>query len=251
MLQKAKEYGFFIAMFLLIVYGISFLAPDETSRPRVVNLGELLAPYVPGLLAIIKTAVIVLAITAAFIIVGLIAIPFRDWLEYQLAGRKEQREMTEQGHTAEPAITFTLDFPIKDYRKQERPVAPDGRLQEELAEVIRERNEWERKYRELSKQQVEKELTYAAVAALLMTGGRVGINEAQRIVRDNGGTVGRDYKPLQGLLLTISAMMTNHSPTAQDGAMHSEKLTVNRKYDAVNERVNTATGRSQPRKRRG
>lgn len=226
------------------------LLSQVTGQPLLprISLSELLAPYVPGALAIAKTLALAILITGGVILLWLLVVPFRDWLIYQLEQRNEADEQPITIYATHNELTEERQFPIKDYRTSERPAAQhDNGMQAELANAIAERNEWEHKYRELSKHQIEKELTYSAVLALMSTGGKTSINEAQAIVRANGGVVGRDYKPLQAILKGLAAL----SPTDEQTPIHSDKQAVNRKYERVNGRVNTATGRSQPRKRRG
>jgi hypothetical protein len=94
---------------------------------------------------------------------------------------------------------------------------------------------------------VERELTYAAVIALIESQGRLSINDAQKLVREHRGMVGRDYKPLQEVLRLLATL----SPTASDAPIHEAKQAVHEVNGRAYSRVNGATGRSQPRKGRG
>lgn len=129
---------------------------------------------------------------------------------------------------------------------------------EVVLRLTSERDEWKRAYERMERKYqeslrvvaaspepaVERELTYGAVAALIKSGGRLGINEAQKVVRAHGGVAGRDYKPLQEVLLLLAAL----SPTVPDAPIHEEKQAVNSRVNGECSPVNRAMGRSQPRR---
>lgn len=243
MLQRVKEVFFFLGIFALAVYGLSFLSPDTTSKPPTTSLKELLAPYVPGAIAILKAALLAIVITAAAIIVGFLVIPCRNWLKYQMEQYANELDDSER-----ETVAREIRINGQGYQVREKPVAaPDHRLQA----ATRERDEWHRKYMELlaarqSLSEPERELTYRAVAALLKT-GNVGIKEAIRVVRENGGVVGRKgYDELRDLLALLP------SPTVEERPDLRDSQAVNREPERVNQSVNRpAMGRSQPRRRRG
>lgn len=117
-LQRAKEVAFFISVFLLVVYGLSFLSPDTSSNPPAIGLKDLVAPYLPALLAILK-AVLICILT---IIIGLATIPFRDWLERQQEKRINKR-------ASKVAQEIRAPIPANDYRQKhqiEIPVASEN-----------------------------------------------------------------------------------------------------------------------------
>lgn len=117
-LQRAKEVAFFISVFLLVVYGLSFLSPDTSSNPPAIGLKDLVAPYLPALLAILKSVLICILT----IIIGLATIPFRDWLERQQEKRINKR-------ASKVAQEIRAPIPANDYRQRhqiEVPVAPEN-----------------------------------------------------------------------------------------------------------------------------
>jgi hypothetical protein len=246
MLQKAKEYGFFLAVFILVVYGISFLAPNTAGNP--ISLRELLAPYIPGALAILKTGLLAIAITVAAIVIGLLTIPFRHWLEHRM---NKSIAKTASQHQDKP-----IRVNINGWHIQEKRVAESDSL---LQVAIQERDEWQRKYHALlSSQRLAQAstaapegtsgaqmLTYASVVALLQE-RPTGINRAQEIVRKGGGTVPRDYSPLREIVKLL-----HPSPIEVSTSIHEVEQAVNNPVHGKYERVNGATGRSQPRKGRG
>lgn len=135
---------------------------------------------------------------------------------------------------------------------------------EVVLRLTQERDEWKRAHDELQQkyaraQQVqivqpvvepERELTYAAVLALVKTGGRVSINEAQKLIRGNRGMVGRDYRPLQEVLMAIAAL----SPTAPSAPIRESKQAVHEVNEGVHKHVNGEVGNRRarlPRKKRG
>lgn len=253
MLQRAKEVAFFIGVFVLVVYGLSFLSPDTTSEPPTTSLMELLAPYIPGVLAILKALLLAIVITAAAIIIGLLVIPIRNWLKYQM-----EQYATELDDSERETVAREMGPVINDYRQSHRArhqmIVPVAATDSRLESVIQERDEWRRKYNALlaarqSPPEPERELTYRAVAALLKA-GNVGIKEAIRIVRENGGVVGRKgYDELRDLLALLPSPIVQKNPDSRN------LQAVNRESDTktvVREPVNRpAMGRSQPRRRRG
>jgi hypothetical protein len=250
MLQKAKEYGFFLAVFILVVYGISFLAPNTAGNP--ISLRELLAPYIPGALAILKTGFLAIAITVASLVTGLLAIAFRDRLAYRM-NKSIAKTASQNDRPNDKPIRVN----INGWHVQEKRTAEsDSRLQA----ATQERDEWQRKYHALhsSYQRLAQAstsspeatsgallLTYASVVALLQE-RPTSINRAQEIVRREGGTVPRDYSPLREIVKLL-----HPSPIEESTPIHEVKPTANGVNAEKQNRVNGATGRSQPRKGRG
>lgn len=250
MLQRAKEVAFFIGVFVLVVYALSFLSPDTTSKPPTVSLKELLAPYIPGLLAILKGALLAIVITAAAIIVGLLVIPVRNWLKYQMEQYANELDDSERETVAREMGPVINDY-RQNHRARHQMIVPVAATDSRLEGVIQERDEWRRKYNALlqARPEPERELTYQAVAALLKA-GNVGIKEGIRIVRENGGVVGRKgYDELRDLLALLPSPIVQKNPDSRN------LQAVNRESDTktvVREPVNRpAMGRSQPRRRRG
>jgi hypothetical protein len=250
MLQKAKEYGFFLAVFILVVYGISFLAPNTTGNP--ISLRELLAPYIPGVWAILKTGLLVVVVTVAIIATYLLVIAYRDKLECRM---NKSIVKTASQHDRDNDKPIRVN--INGWHVQEKRVAESDSL---LQVAIQERDDWQRKYHALhsSYQRLAQAstsspegasgallLTYASVVALLQE-RPTSINRAQEIVRRGGGTVPRDYSPLREIVKLLRP-----SPIEENTPIHEVKQAVNAVNDGKYERVNGATGRSQPRKGRG
>lgn len=130
MLQRAKEVAFFIGVFVLVVYALSFLSPDTTSEPPTTSLKELLAPYIPGAIAILKGLLLAIVITAAAIIVGLLVIPVRNWLKYQMEQYANELDDSER-----ETVAREIRINGQGYQVREKPVAaPDHRIQKALQE---------------------------------------------------------------------------------------------------------------------
>lgn len=118
MLQRAREIAFFIGVFFLIVYGLSFLAPTPANSTPSVTLKDLLAPYVPGAIAILEA----IGICILAIAVGLVIIPFRNWLAWQ-----------QEKHISNRASKVVHNVPINDYRQRHQTATPATEAPEQVA----------------------------------------------------------------------------------------------------------------------
>lgn len=251
-----KDNGVLIACGLIGLSISAVLLSHQTGQPLLpqISLKELLAPYISGVLAILKGLLLAIVITAAAIIIGLLVIPIRNWLKYQMEQCANELDDSER-----ETVAREIRINGQGYQREKPVAAPreallDGLQQQRLQNAIDERNEWQRKYMELlaarqSPPEPERELTYRAVAALLKT-GNVGIKEAIRVVRENGGVVGRKgYDELRDLLALLPSPIVQKNPDSRN------LQAVNRESDTktvVREPVNRpAMGRSQPRRRRG
>jgi hypothetical protein len=242
MLQKAKEYGFFLAVFVLVVYGISFLAPNTAGNP--ISLRELLAPYIPGALAILKTGLLAIAITVASLVTGLLAIAFRDRLAYRM-----NQSIAKTASQSDRGNDKPIRVNINGWHIQEKRVAESD---SQLQVAIQERDEWQRKYHALlSSQRLAQAstaapegasgallLTYASVVALLQE-RPTSINRAQEIVRKGGGTVPRDYSPLREIVKLLRP-----SPIEENTPIHEVEQAVNGEWEPNRTPVNEVNNKS-------
>lgn len=286
MIRTAKQWGFFLAMFLLFSWGISFLAPKPATDPPAPTIDlSWLAP-------IFSTIATVTAWTGGLFLSALLLYVFIVPLVNKIRNmewERRQESATQQQVAASPSERPIIvqhsgsNLALKAERAKRKNLElllesignglsqlcyqvtgqqePDAvRAIKVLGEAWREMRET---MRELDAQLSEVSskaphepatasprgatwLTYESVLALVKA-GNVGIKKAQGMVRSNGGVVGRDdYQRLQEILAYL------HSPTDGNGAHESGKQAVN----LVNQRVNVtrkpqAMGRSQPRTRKG
>lgn len=95
MLQKAKEGLFFFGAFMLVVWLLSFLAPRPVGATPQADWQELAAPYLPGLVAIVKGLLLAAAFTVLAALLCFILLPFRDWMIHrqQLHAEEHRRKM--------------------------------------------------------------------------------------------------------------------------------------------------------------
>lgn len=236
MKEKTKEWGFFIAAFLIITWLLSFLAPSsETASPQPQM------PF-PDLSATdwIMAFVAIGSIPAALLTV---------YILQNLPQPAQQLQMNGGAQTVETETEAT-QTPM-----EERPIVFNGASPEVVNRLAGQRDYWQREAKRLQalldarpitpEPAVEKELTYAAVIALIKAGGQLSINDAQKLVREHRGIVGRDYKPLQEVLRLLSTL----SPTASNAPAQENSQAVHGKCERPERPVNGATGRSQLRRR--
>lgn len=125
MLQRAREIAFFIGVFFLIVYGLSFLAPTPASSTPSVTLKDLLAPYVPGAIAILEA----IGICILAIAVSLVIIPFRNWLAWQQKKHISKRV----SKVAQEVEVAKAPVPVNDYRQRHQIAMPATEAPEQVA----------------------------------------------------------------------------------------------------------------------
>lgn len=285
MIRTAKQWGFFLAMFLLFSWGISFLAPRPATAPQApaVDLSWLASIFSDIATAAVYTLGLLLfgLLLYVFVVPYINKVRDREWerkqesaTEHQQAASPNERPIIYNGPSNALAlkserakrenlqllldsISDGLSSLCYQVTGQQEPDAV--RAIKVLGDAWREMRET---MRELDAQlsEVPQEpataslrgatwLTYESVLALVKA-GNVGIKKAQMIARENGGVVGRDdYQRLQEILAYLP------SPIDQGGAYESRKQAVNGK-PGVGEPANAtrkppAMGRSQPRIRKG
>lgn len=241
MKERMKEAAFFIAAFAIIVWLLSFLAPSsETASPQ------------PQMAFPVFTATDWIM---AFVAIG--AIPAAVLTVYVLQMRSIAQQLQvetgpEEPEVAEPRAPAT-ERPII-YRNSTATPEIVLRLCQERDELQRELQALRVEHALLQARQSipeptvepERELTYRAVVALLRA-GNVGIKEAIRIVRDNGGMVGRKgYSELSDLLPLLSPIASVSPVSSDSQTVNCEPRGANQEREPVNQR---ATGRSQLRRR--
>lgn len=112
-----KDYGVLVLCGIVGLATTTIVLSNLTGQPLLprIDFKAELAPYLPGLLAILKTIALVVGICILAIIVGLATIPFRDWLEHQQEQRINRRASR---------VTHQGPVPVNDYQQKHRVAMP-------------------------------------------------------------------------------------------------------------------------------
>lgn len=227
--ERAKEFVFFIAAFLLFSWLLSFLAPSPEPvqpAPQIIFPEFSAADWIMAMVAIGAPSLMILTI---WFLRTRPVIP-----QMQLEGEASAIAEIEMPQVSQPHRHIILNNP---HAKPEVVL----RLTAQLADAERKCTELQAQLDARPAPEPERELTYAAVLALVQTGGRVSINAAQKLIRENKGVVGRDYKPLQEVLSALAALSAPY-PTVQDTPIHEPQPSVNGECEAPEGAVNGEAG---------